>query len=189
MVETISKAPGVNWDYESHHVPCMAHVLQLIFGSFFKSLGVSKQGDDPIAFDSGYVEKVRKMKAGFSKTVEKVLPTARKIYLMSDHIKCRKMAVALSSSPQRRDHFLEIQRGHVTIPVVLLQDVKTRWNSLLACLQRAKRCKEFTRQWMLKYTDFQPLWLTEDEWKQIDYIINVSDHYMCLTPGSRRINK
>jgi hypothetical protein len=83
------------------------------------------------------------------------------------------MAVAISSSPQRRDHYLQIQHGRATIPVVLVHDVKTRWNSLLACLQRAKRCKEFTRQWMETYKEFRPLWLTDDEWKQVDYIIKV----------------
>jgi len=51
----------------------MAHVVQLILGSFMDHLKIKSKGEKvPPAFKETYVEKVASMEAGFFKTVEKV---------------------------------------------------------------------------------------------------------------------
>ena len=83
------------------------------------------------------------------------------------------MSIAVASSPQRREHYLNLQKGHVEHPVTLIYDVKTRWNSTLNMLERALRMKDFTREWIREYECYMPLWSTPGEWKQVEYILEV----------------
>ncbi len=86
-------------------------------------------------------------------------------------IQHRKLAIAVGASPQRREHFLSLQDGRVAIPVALVYDVKTRWNSTLGMLERALRMREFTKEWIKEYPSFKALWSTPDEWKQVRPLI------------------
>jgi hypothetical protein len=64
---------SIDWDSEHNHIPCMAHVVQLILGAFMDHLKIKSKGDKvPETFKETYVEKVASMEAGFFKTVEKV---------------------------------------------------------------------------------------------------------------------
>jgi len=83
------------------------------------------------------------------------------------------MSIAVGALPQRRQHFIEIQNNRVKIPTTLLYDVKTRWNSTLIMLERSVRLREFTKEWLQTYAEFTPLWSTPEEWRQIEYILQV----------------
>jgi len=66
---------AIDWNCEHNHIPCMAHVVQLILGSFMDYLKIKSKGDlsqMPSTFMESYVEGVISMEAGFFKTVEKV---------------------------------------------------------------------------------------------------------------------
>jgi len=54
-------------------------------------------------------------------------------------------------------------------------DVKTRWNSTLEWLKRAIRLREFTREWfeIPQYSDYQPLFTTQDQWTILKYVMEV----------------
>ena len=79
----------------------------------------------------------------------------------------------MNSSPKRRDDYLETQRGKEHIAVTLILDVKTRWNSTLAMLERAYRLKSYTYCWLNGYPQYQSLFTTEDEWKAVEYVLQV----------------
>jgi len=83
------------------------------------------------------------------------------------------MSIAVGASPQRRQHFSQIQNNRVKISTTPLYDVKTRWNSTLNMLERSVRLQEFTKDWLQTYAEFTPLWLTPEEWRQIEYILEV----------------
>jgi len=83
------------------------------------------------------------------------------------------MSIAVGASPQRRQHFFEIQNNRVKIPTTLLYDVKTRWNSTRNMLEISVRLRAFTKDWLLTYAKFTPLWSTPEEWRQIEYILKV----------------
>jgi len=81
--------------------------------------------------------------------------------------------VVVNGSPKRRDDYLEIQRGKENIAVTLILDVKTRWNSTLAMLERAYRLKSYTYSWLVQYPQYHSLCTTEDEWKAVEYVLQV----------------
>jgi len=57
-----------------NHIPCMAHVVQLILGAFMSSIKVkSRDGHMPSGFKAGYIAKVRRLDNAFHKTVEQVM--------------------------------------------------------------------------------------------------------------------
>jgi hypothetical protein len=64
---------SVDWSCHHNHIPCMAHVVQLILGAFMDHLKIKSKGENvPSNFKESYVDKVASMEAGFFKTVEKV---------------------------------------------------------------------------------------------------------------------
>lgn len=64
---------SIDWNCEHNHIPCMAHVVQLILGAFMDHLKIKWKGDQmPSVFKESYVAGVISMEASFFKTVEKV---------------------------------------------------------------------------------------------------------------------
>ena len=64
---------SIDWNCDHNHISCMAHVVQLILGTFMDHLKIKSKGENmPSNFKESYVEKVASMEAGFFKTVEKV---------------------------------------------------------------------------------------------------------------------
>jgi len=83
------------------------------------------------------------------------------------------MRIAVGTSPQRGQHFMEIQNNGVKIFTRLLYDVRRRWNSTLNMLERSVRLREFTKDWLQTWVEFPPLWSTPEVWRQIEYILEV----------------
>jgi len=71
--------------------------------------------------------------------------------------------------------FIDSQEPKVRIAVLPMIDVKTRWNSTLELLERAYWLQEFTREWLHnpKYTEYRPLFPTQDEWTIVEYVMEV----------------
>jgi hypothetical protein len=88
-------------------------------------------------------------------------------------IKQRMLAVLITLTPGRRKEFIDFQKAKVRIAVLPSMDVKTRWNSTLELLERAFRLREFTRQWLQnpKYSEYRPLFTTQDEWTIAKYVM------------------
>jgi len=70
---------------------------------------------------------------------------------------------------------MDCQKAKVRIAVLLIMDVKTRWNSTLELLERAYRLREFTREWLQNptYSNYRPLFTTQDEWTIVKYVMEV----------------
>jgi len=99
------------------------------------------------------------------------------------------MSIAVGTSPQRRQHFIKVQNNRVKIPTTLLYNVKTWWNSTLNMLERSVRLREFTKDWLQTSAKFTPLWSTLEEWRLLEYILEVLQPipfwtlWMSKTPG------
>ena len=85
------------------------------------------------------------------------------------------LAVLITLTPGRRNEFIDCQKAKVRIAVLPIMDVKRRWNSPLELLERAFRLREFTREWLQnpKYTQYLPLFTTQDEWTIVKYVMEV----------------
>jgi len=85
------------------------------------------------------------------------------------------VAELITLTPGRRNEFIDCQKAKVCIAVLPIIDVKTRWNSTLEFLERAYRLREFTCEWLQnpKYSEYWPLFTTQDEWTIVKYIIEV----------------
>jgi len=65
---------SVEWCQLENHIPCMAHVVQLILAAFMRSIKVkSRDGHMRSGFKAGYIAKVMRLDNGFHKTVENVM--------------------------------------------------------------------------------------------------------------------
>lgn len=95
----------------------------------------------------------------------------------------RSLAVFINASPQRRDAFSSLQLdGKTLLPI---QDVRTRWNSTFLMLRPAKRLQSTINEYCSKneYTQFT---LDADEWRQIDYLIYLTQPFFDYTMALSR---
>jgi len=83
------------------------------------------------------------------------------------------MSITVGASAQRRQHFIEIHTSRVRIPPTLPYDVKTRWNSTLNRWEGSVRLREFTKDWLQTYAEFTLLCSNSEEWRDIEYILEV----------------
>jgi len=85
------------------------------------------------------------------------------------------LAELITLTPGRRNYFIDCPKAKVRIAIVPIMDVKTHWNSTMEFLERAYRIPEFTRQWLQnsKYTEYRPLFTTQDEWTTVKYVMEV----------------
>jgi len=85
------------------------------------------------------------------------------------------LAVLITLTPGRRNEFIDCQKDKVPIAVLPIMDVKTRWNSTLELVECAYRLPEFTCEWLQnpKYSEYRPLFTTQDEWTIVKYVIEV----------------
>jgi hypothetical protein len=85
------------------------------------------------------------------------------------------LVVFIMLTPARRNEFIDCQKAKVPIAVLPIMDVKTHWNSTLELLKLAYHLREFTREWLQnpKFSDYQLLFTTQDEWTIVKNVMEV----------------
>ena len=85
------------------------------------------------------------------------------------------LAVLSTLTPCRQNKFIDCQRAKVPIAVLPIMDVKTWWNSIMELLEQAFRLQQFTHERLNnpKYSDYRPLFTTQDEWTIVKCIMDV----------------
>jgi len=85
------------------------------------------------------------------------------------------LAVLITLTPGHQNEFIDCQKAKVRIAVLPIMDVKTRWNSTLKLLELAYQLQEFTFEWLQnpKYSNYRPLFTTQDELTIVKYVIEV----------------
>jgi hypothetical protein len=92
--------------------------------------------------------------------------------------------VFINASPQRREAFLNLQPG--ALKLVPIQDVRTRWNSTFLMLRRAKRLSSAYDKYCIEHDQSQ-FKLNKEEWRQIDYLLNITHPFYKWTTGLSKI--
>jgi len=77
--------------------------------------------------------------------------------------------------PGCRNGFIDCQKPKVRIAVVPIMDSNTWWDSTLELLERAHQLRELTPRWLKnpQYSDYQPIYTTQDEWTIAKYVMEV----------------
>jgi len=85
------------------------------------------------------------------------------------------LEVLITLTPGRRNKFIDCQKAKVHIAVLPIMDLKTRWNSTLQLLERSYRLREFTHECLKnpKYSEYLPLFTTQNEWTIVKYVTEV----------------
>jgi len=83
------------------------------------------------------------------------------------------LAVLITLTPGQQNEIIDCQKGDVRIAVLPIIDDQPLSNSALGWLEWAYRLREFTHEWLqnAKYTQYQPLLPTQDEWTIVKYVI------------------
>jgi hypothetical protein len=90
-------------------------------------------------------------------------------------IKQRMLVGLITLTPGGRNEFIDCQKAKVRIAVLLIMDVNTLWNSTVELLKHAYRLRELTPGWLQnpKYTEYRPLFTTQDEWTIVKCVMEV----------------
>jgi hypothetical protein len=85
------------------------------------------------------------------------------------------LAVLITLTPGRRNEFIDSQKAKVRIAVLPIMDAKSRWNLRLQLLEGGYRLREFNHEWLInpKYSNFRPLFTTQDQWTIVKYAMEV----------------
>jgi hypothetical protein len=81
------------------------------------------------------------------------------------------LAVLITLTPGRQNKFIDCQKAKIHIVILLIMDVKSHWNSTLKLLECTYRLRKFTCDWLPnpKYSEYQPLFTTQDKWTIVMY--------------------
>jgi len=85
------------------------------------------------------------------------------------------LAVLSMMTAGRRNQLIDCQEANVPIAVQPIVDVKTPWNLTLVLLERAYQLREFACELLQnpKYSNYRPLFTTQDEWTIAMYLMEV----------------
>ena len=197
-LQSTLEASGIVWPAVRNHIPCMVHIIQWAIGAFMSSLGGKGHTKSWEAHDrdqqfgeneSIHIRKsqrlrkegntrinmVSAMKPGLAKIIKKVRISWCFESLELDPHTTRMLDVLITLTPGRRNEFIHCQIAKVRIAVLPTMDVKTRCNSTREMFEHAYQLWEFTWKWLqnLNYSDYRPLFTTQDEWTMVKYVIEV----------------
>ncbi|KOS39661.1 hypothetical protein ACN38_g9487 [Penicillium nordicum] len=158
LVDALQQSLSNTRDIDIIRIPCLAHVIQLSLNQLLDRLKAVPQNETT---ETKWTEQQVTLARANTKKRD-ISHTLKRI---------RALAVYIRASPQRRCSFIALQPSGQGI--MLLQDVKTRWNSTYLMLRRAKRLRVFIIQFCDQFNE-QDFALDDDQWRQIDYLL-------CLT--------
>ncbi|KAJ5982337.1 hypothetical protein N7451_012437 [Penicillium sp. IBT 35674x] len=152
-------------DSTTIQVPCLGHIIQLSPIDLLGRIKAPPKNDtvEPVWSD----DRVRLLRACQQK--HEIADTLNKV---------RGLAVYINGSPQRKEAFLNLQPNGQKL--VLIQDVRTRWNSTFLMLRQAKRL-HITLDEYCSHHDQPHFALSAEGWRQIDYVLCILQPFFAFT--------
>jgi hypothetical protein len=146
-------------------IPCLAHVIQLCLKQLLGKIGGNPEND---TVEMVWTEELN----------QATEQRSRKLAITNTLNKVRRLAIFINASPKRRENFLKLQTNQPAL--VLMQDVRTRWNSTYLMLRRAKRLQSDINQYCETYGVTQFM-INSEEWRQIDYLLCLTKPFFDFT--------
>lgn len=154
-LERLALLSGVIFDSKNFRVRCFAHIMNLSCKAMIQSVGdgdAEKYSSDSEDDDEENTAKL------------KDLPVIAKL---------RKGVVGIRKSPQRREIFSRQCVAASIKPKVVIRDVRTRWNSTHAMLERAKELRQPYDLTLTSIPKLRKYSLLDEEWEKIYELINL----------------
>ena len=148
-------------------IPCLAHIIQLSLNQLLDRIKAVPLNDSA---EIKWTEKQSRLaKANAQHKKHEISVTLNKV---------RYLAIYMNASPQRREIFYNLQT--ISIKLVPIQDIRTRWNSTFLMLRRAIRLRAFFTLFCLEY-DCEELLLRDEEWRQVSYLLYITEPFFNYT--------
>jgi len=121
------------------------------------------------------INTVSAMRPGLAKIIENVRISTYFESAETGLLMQRMLPVLFTLTPGRRNEFIDCQKAKVRIAVLPIMNLKTHSNSTMELLERTYRLREFTHEWLKnpKYSTYQPLFTTQDEWSMVKYVSKI----------------
>lgn len=157
-LEKLASLCGITFDSKNYRVRCFAHIMNLACQAMIHCVG----DGDPAKYTSDS-ESDDESEDNQSKAKE--LPVIAKL---------RKGIVAIRRSPQRRELFFRqcIAAGIVK-PKIVLRDVRTRWNSTHAMIERVMELREPYDLTLRSIPKLRKYVLLDDEWEKVSELLKL----------------
>lgn len=126
LVDTLQQS--LSYNVNVIRIPCLAHMIQLSLNQLLDRLKAVPLND---ATETTWTDRQATLARANTRSRD-ISHTLNKV---------RYLAVYIRGSPQRRDSFTAIQP--LRQGLMLIQDIRTRWNSTFLMLHRAKRLRVF----------------------------------------------
>ncbi|KAF5332340.1 hypothetical protein D9758_017443 [Tetrapyrgos nigripes] len=185
---------------ENSRIRCLAHVVNLIVQAMLKVLEEAESSDDvdyyllhkdqPIHYDEDEDEELKAMEAeedgqesdeesdeSDDDDLTSDLKNARNLSALK---RLRLITIKIVSSPQRRASFRKIckrvyptqknDKGTPLAKLMVIRDVRTRWNYTHAMIRRARLLRSAINEWVLKHEDLLDLRLSKEDWTELEQI-------------------
>ncbi|CCG84965.1 protein of unknown function [Taphrina deformans PYCC 5710] len=161
-------APQHRWNAGTQFINCTAHVIHNAVIQFLLKM-LACPADDYRQFDrteeegtrlaGGQQRRYPKIQCleGFAKTLEKL----------------RMVATASSNSTVRKEQFQEHVKRQLGKALLLKVDVRTRWHSTAAMLQRALLLKGPISAWIVQRNELDELTMDGQEWAEAELIYSI----------------
>ncbi|GBC53601.2 ribonuclease H-like protein [Rhizophagus irregularis DAOM 181602=DAOM 197198] len=163
MLDKISQSlakKSITFDPKNQRVRCFAHVINLAAKKLIDNLQVPLLYEDENSFEEA------------EDTEDNLKDTIYKL---------RKVIVKIRASSQRREKFKQQCIAANMVPLELIPDVSTRWNSTEIMLERALTLKQPLHNTASADKDLKKYILLEEEWERILEIRGILQHYKKCT--------
>lgn len=179
-------------DSRIQHIPCLAHIIQLVLKALLGSIRVKPTNETFIRNweEDQQMHELHELKRahGIPFVLAKVSSNPIILIFILTYIKIRKLAVFVNSSAQRKYAFEQVQHrliatssSSLTRVLTLAMDVSTRWDSTGIMLVRAMHLRQAIDIYCTETANARHFALSSIEWQQIGYLIDIVRPFNFLT--------
>ncbi|KAF5372244.1 hypothetical protein D9758_004983 [Tetrapyrgos nigripes] len=199
----------IHFHPENNCIRCLAHIVNLVVQAVLRGLEEAEAIDDndyfllnkdaPIHYNEDDDEDLKAMEAekfdedgSADDEMDFELPEGASS--LSALKRLRLITTKIVSSPQRRESFRECARKKYTNPLVdknekgtplaklmVIWDVRTRWNYTHAMLKRARLLRKAVNEWVHLHEEFHELTLSLNDWKWLENLENFLEKFTQVT--------
>ena len=159
----------IHWDWKTNHIPCLAHIINLVVQRFLKTLAIKHDDDEDEDFDT------ERPTGGDTNNDDQIdvtiddddFDTASFGDIIS---KIRGIAKSIRGSSLRWERFQQACKSYEICPMTIPLDITVRWNSTFRMLLQAI----YLRRPIHRYVDdlgATAMRLTEAEWEQAEVLL------------------